>query len=317
MSCEHFIDGTGLFAKCFTEEWQVFSSTAERRFRGWQRSAAVAARGDPVKCGDTVVDGRTHGCCADVPYVLTTSGCCNDTKVYSLTTQGCCAERYVYTYSSEQCDPSKAEGQSDTSQSSKFRCAADWPPASTAKYWKRYCKLAGKTKHHIAWAMTPSCKLGWLVIGKESADIARQSALKKCSKRAADSGEECSIFDLDGSACNTESHPPESQLMTCGDQKYDPKKSGCCGGERVYSVFAEDCCDGRHTFKIASQGCCAGRVFTQGTHSCCGNEEIYDSRTHGCCLNKGAEVYRYGTHNCCFHPAGACRIPAGRPSCCD
>eukprot|EP00435_Cladocopium_sp_Y103_P035720 s1198_g9.t1 len=41
-----------------------------------------------------------------------------------------------------------------------FECAANWPPATYGNYWLRYC-AAGQ---HMAWAMTPSCKVGWLSV---------------------------------------------------------------------------------------------------------------------------------------------------------
>lgn len=267
-----------------------------------QRREALA---EPLMCGDKLLNKKEEDCCGNISFPLKTSACCNG-KIYSLSTEGCCDDRFVYTYSSQTCDPSQMSSDTD------FVCKASWPPVATAPYWQGYCRAS--SDGHKAWAMTPSCKWGWLVMNAASSDEAQDAALKNCSDRAAGSDEECKIFDLDGSAC-PKSDPVH--IKTCGDVSYDDTVSGCCGGTTVYNLISQGCCNDERVFNAQKEDCCAGTVYTKSLEGCCGNKILFNAASHGCCLNKGAQVYKFGTHNCCYHPPGTCKIPKGRASCCS
>eukprot|EP00442_Polarella_glacialis_P048309 CAMPEP_0115118084 /NCGR_PEP_ID=MMETSP0227-20121206/44278_1 /TAXON_ID=89957 /ORGANISM="Polarella glacialis, Strain CCMP 1383" /LENGTH=363 /DNA_ID=CAMNT_0002519281 /DNA_START=33 /DNA_END=1125 /DNA_ORIENTATION=+ len=177
-------------------------------------------------CGGQPYEVATEGCCAESLYSLTTQGCCGEdpanssASVYSFLSQGCCDKRSVYQLGTSSC------GAEDSAIKTKFLCEPGWPPAASAPYWRRYCAA----KMHYAWAMTPSCTWGWLVTGISSADEATAMALKNCSARAAASGEECHVFDLDGSHCHKQ---------RCGEKLYDAAVQGCCAGKAVYLLANE------------------------------------------------------------------------------
>lgn len=283
----------------FASEHCMPSPSKARQSRDEKSHAASAA----VQCGDGIYDPARQGCCNGVAYTLSAQGCCGNASVasvYSFSEQGCCEETRVFNTSSEQCMPS-AESHSQPAEP-QFECSASWPPPSYATYWKRYCK----SRRHMAWAFSPSCKSGGIKLGAVSSRSAGMSALKSCNKRAAASGETCHIFDMDGRGCHRQ---------RCGNKIYDSALKGCCAGRHSYDLATEGCCGGI-VHNAQSQGCCRGKIYSKRLRSCCGDVKLFDSRTHGCCLNDGPQVYKFGTHNCCYHPAGACKIPKGKPSCC-
>eukprot|EP00440_Ansanella_granifera_P023658 gb/GFBE01025693.1/.p1 GENE.gb/GFBE01025693.1/~~gb/GFBE01025693.1/.p1 ORF type:complete len:343 (+),score=58.76 gb/GFBE01025693.1/:1-1029(+) len=248
-------------------------------------------------CGGEAYDLSKQGCCDGVLYSRTSQGCCGGKSVYSYSSEGCCDEQRVYKFGSESCVPSAPSAGSEDS-STHFECSSTWPPVKLADYWRRYCA----SNRHMAWAMTTSCSVAYPAVHQRSSKAAEHRVLAACGKKA---GENCHIFDLDGSACHRQ---------RCGEEIYDGALKGCCGG-KVYDLQTEGCCSGA-VFDARSDGCCQGEIYSRASNSCCGGKQLYDSSTHGCCLNHGAQVYPFGTHNCCFHPAGVCKIPKGRPSCC-
>ncbi|CAJ1400581.1 unnamed protein product [Effrenium voratum] len=249
-------------------------------------------------CDGKSYDKSQENCCGGSLYSLTSQGCCGNKSVYTFAQQGCCNDDHVFTYGVETCVPTKPGVTPDTS----FSCAADWPPPTYSAYWLRYC-AAGM---HMAWAMTPSCDVGWLSVKQNSLEDAEKKALEACQKKAtAYNGETCHVFDRDGGAC---------RRQRCGDKIYDASTQACCQG-RIHDRVTQGCCNGA-LFKTQTEGCCQGEIYIKAQQSCCGGQTLFDSNTHGCCLERGAQVYPFGTHNCCRRPKGTCRIRPGQASCC-
>ncbi|CAE7441437.1 abh1 [Symbiodinium sp. CCMP2592] len=252
-----------------------------------------------ASCNGVSYDKSQQSCCGGTLYSLTSEGCCGNRSVYSFARQGCCNNDNVFTYGEEICSEASAPPGPGHSE---FACAADWPPETYSNYWRRYC-AAG---HHMAWAMTESCKVGWLSVQQSSIEQAEAKALESCNKKAAAfDGETCKIFDRDGGEC---------RRQRCGTDIYDASVKSCCGG-RVIDRVAQGCCSGV-AFKAQSQGCCQGRVYSKASYSCCGGKVLYDSGAQGCCLQNGPQVYKFGVQNCCRRPKGVCRIRPGQYSCC-
>ena len=232
-------------------------------------------------------------CCAGNLYNLTTEGCCGNHTVYAFANRGCCNNQEVYIYGEENCI---------TSAPIEFDCVADWPPTSYSHYWRLYCEEA----RHMAWAMTKSCKVGWVSVNQSSLEEAEANALETCNQRAAAfDNETCKVFDRDGAEC---------RRQRCGTEIYDASVSLCCG-DRVIDRVSEGCC-GHRVFKTETHGCCQGEVYSKAVYGCCGEEMLYDMEMDGCCLEDGPEVFELGIQNCCRDPKGVCSIRPGQYSCC-
>ncbi|CAE7817469.1 abh1, partial [Symbiodinium microadriaticum] len=248
-------------------------------------------------CNGTSYNQSEEDCCAGMLYNLTTEGCCANQTIYAFDLRGCCNDKHVYVYGEEPCvnvPPSELVAD--------FDCMADWPPTSYSDYWRLYCSA----ENHKAWAMTKSCKVGWVSVQQAGLEEAEAQALETCNKRAGIFDKEtCRVFDRDGSEC---------RRQRCGDEIYDASLKACCGGSIIDRV-TEGCC-GDVVYNTQTEGCCKGRAYPKDSYSCCGEQVLYDSRLDGCCLEDGPEVYRLGKQNCCRHPKGVCSIKPGQYSCC-
>lgn len=279
---------------------QLSSNVAE----AFEEAEMQLSTGPPsfALCGGESYDKSQENCCGGKIYSLTSQGCCGNSSIYTFAQQGCCNDDHVFTYGMETCTPQVLKPDWENPETN-FECAANWPPSTYGNYWLRYC-AAGQ---HMAWAMTPSCKVGWLSVKQDSLADAEKKALDGCQKKAtAYNGETCYVFDRDGGGC---------RRQRCGSEMYDASVQACCNG-KVYDRLTEGCCEGV-VFKAQTEGCCQGRIYTTAVQSCCGGQPLYDSETHGCCLEKGPQVYPFGTYNCCRRPKGICRIRPGKASCCS
>lgn len=257
-------------------------------------------------CGGSLYDRISEACCNGDIYDVNHEDCCGGKESYDTRTQGCCNDKTVFDLGEEylvfglKClaplEPQDIKVQ--------FNCTEDWPPKNYASVWKRYC-AAKSEGSHMAWAMTPSCQVGWLSTKQSSKSVAQQQAVDQCQERASSFGETCHVFDLDGSLCSRQ---------RCGATVYDATMIGCCNGQ-VFDTRTQDCCSGR-IYNSATTGCCKGRLFRKEPRRCCGDKYLFNSNTHGCCLENGPQVFRFGSQNCCAAPKGTCRIPPGIESCC-
>ena len=263
-------------------------------------------------CAGSLYDRVTEGCCNGDIYDVSHEDCCGGKESYDTRTQGCCKNdqkhtSVVFTLGEEylvfglQClaplEPQDFKV--------KFNCTTEWPPENYASVWQRYCAAKAEGSH-MAWAMTASCQVGWLSVKQATTSSAEEQALKQCQSRASQyNGEECHVFDLDGSLCTRQ---------RCGSTLYDATMLGCCNGQ-VYDTRTQDCCSGR-IYTTETTGCCKGRLFKKEPRRCCGDRYLFNSNTHGCCTENGPQVFRFGSQNCCASPRGTCRIPPGIESCC-
>ncbi|CAK9009612.1 unnamed protein product [Durusdinium trenchii] len=179
-------------------------------------AVATLSTGPPsfALCGGKSYDKSQENCCGGEIYSLTSQGCCGNSSVYTFAKQGCCNDEQVFTYGVENCVPHKLKPDW-VNPNVTFECAEDWPPANYGNYWLRYC-AAGQ---HMAWAMTPSCKVGWLSVKQDNLEDAEKQALDACQAKAtAYNGETCYVFDRDGGGC---------RRQRCGTEMYDA--SVCLG----------------------------------------------------------------------------------------
>ncbi|CAE7945014.1 MDP1 [Symbiodinium sp. KB8] len=231
----------------------MFAASGDADAAALEEAFLEVVTGPPsfASCNGLSYDKSQQSCCGGTLYSLTSEGCCGNRSVYAFARQGCCNNDHVFTYGEEIC----SEASAPPGQNSEFSCAADWPPETYSNYWRRYC-AAG---HHMAWAMTESCKVGWLSVQQSSIEQAEAKALEACNKKAAAfDGETCKIFDRDGGEC---------RRQRCGADIYDASVKACCGG-RVIDRVAEGCCSGV-AFKVQSQGCCQGRVYSKAGYPRC------------------------------------------------
>lgn len=248
-------------------------------------------------CNGTSYNQSEENCCGGMLYNLTTEGCCANQTVYAFDVRGCCNNKHVYVYGEEPC-----VSEQPSELVADFDCTADWPPTSYSDYWRLYCSA----ENHKAWAMTKSCKVGWVSVQQASLEQAEAQSLETCNKRAGTFDKEiCRVFDRDGSEC---------RRQRCGDEIYDASVKACCGGSIIDRV-TEGCC-GDVVYNTQTEGCCKGQAYPKDSYSCCGEQILYDSRLDGCCLEDGPEVYRLGKQNCCRRPKGVCSIRPGQYSCC-
>ena len=258
-------------------------------------------------CAGTLYDRISEGCCNGDIYDVEHEDCCGGKESYDTRTQGCCNDEQVFDLGQEylvfglQC-LAPVEPQEDKIP---WNCTKEWPPSNYASVWKRYCATKSEDSH-MAWAMTPSCQVGWLSVKQTSKSAAEQNALEQCQSRAtAYNQETCHIFDLDGKLC---------ARQRCGSKLHDATMIGCCNGQ-VFDSRTQDCCSGR-IYNTETTGCCKGRLFKKEPRRCCGDKILFNSNTHGCCLEDGPQIFRFGSQNCCASPKGTCRIPAGITTCC-
>ena len=235
---------------------------------------------DSMLCSGVLYDESEEECCGGEIYTVMTEGCCGNHTVYNFSQQGCCNNDYVYTYGTdgeEQCVHVRPTG-----LSAEFDCAADWPPTSYNNYWRWYCAA----RRHMVWAMTKSCKVGWLSVQQSSLEQAEAIAMEACNRRAAKfDNETCKVFDRDGTECFRQ---------RCGDKTYNASASSCCGNQVIDDV-TEACCQGT-AFHVQAQGCCHGQVYSKALYGCC-DSVLYDIQTHGCCPESGT-VYKLGVQSC-------------------
>jgi len=257
-------------------------------------------------CGNVLYDLTSHSCCGQDVYDIEEEDCCGGTTVYNTSSQGCCNKKEVFSLGAEyltfglHCLPDVKP-----TEHVEFACASEWPPANYAQTWRRYCaaKIAGE---HMAWAMTPSCQVGWLSVKQASEEKAQEEAKLQCQSKADSYNDEtCHVFDTDGRSCSRQ---------RCGTTLYDATLLGCCNGV-IFDLRTQDCCSGR-VYDTRTTGCCRGKLFHKEPRRCCGGKYLFNSNTHGCCLEKGPQVFRFGSQNCCASPAGICKIPPGIESCC-
>lgn len=258
-------------------------------------------------CAGTLYDRISEGCCNGEIYDVEHEDCCGGKESYDTRTQGCCNDEQVFDLGQEylvfglQC-LAPVEPQEDKIP---WNCTKEWPPSNYASVWKRHCATKSEDSH-MAWAMTPSCQVGWLSVKQTSKSAAEQNALEQCQSRAtAYNQETCHIFDLDGKLC---------ARQRCGSKLHDATMIGCCNGQ-VFDSRTQDCCSGR-IYNTETTGCCKGRLFKKEPRRCCGDKILFNSNTHGCCLEDGPQIFRFGSQNCCASPKGTCRIPAGITTCC-
>ena len=258
-------------------------------------------------CAGTLYDRVSSGCCNGDIYDVEHEDCCGGKESYDTRTQGCCNKNHVFELGEEflvfglKClKPLEPE-----EWKIHFNCTEQWPPENYAAVWKRYC-AAQSQGSHMAWAMTPSCQVGWLSVQQASPAAAKQKALDQCQERASSyNDEKCHVFDLDGSLCSRQ---------RCGTRLYDATMIGCCNGQ-VFDTRTQSCCSGR-IYNSETYGCCTGRLFKKEPRRCCGDKYLFNSNTHGCCTENGPQIFKFGSQNCCAAPKGTCRIPPGIESCC-
>lgn len=257
-------------------------------------------------CADSLFPRKTEACCGGEIYDVEHGACCDGKDAYDVRTQGCCNGNQVFDKGNEymifalQClAPVEPE---DTKMN--FTCAAQWPPLNYAKVWAQYCSI--KSQGHMAWAMTPSCEVGWLSVKQGNVEDAQKKALEQCQQRSSSfDKEKCHVFDVEGKNC---------QRQRCGKTLYDATMIGCCNGQ-IYDLRSQDCCSG-HIYETKTTGCCNGRMYKKEPRRCCGGKHLFNSNTHGCCLEGTPSIFRFGSQNCCAAPSGICRIPPGIESCC-
>ncbi|CAK9027654.1 unnamed protein product [Durusdinium trenchii] len=258
-------------------------------------------------CAGALYDRVSEGCCNGDIYNVEHEDCCGGKESYDTRTQGCCNNKHVFDLGEEflvfglKClKPLEPEDRKVS-----FNCTDEWPPKNYATVWQRYC-AAQSEGTHMAWAMTPSCQVGWLSVKQPSVADAEQKAVSQCQTRASSYNDEsCHVFDLDGSLCSRQ---------RCGTTLYDATMLGCCNGQ-IFDTRTQDCCSG-HIYNTETTGCCKGRLFKKEPRRCCGDKYLFNSNTHGCCTENGPQVFRFGSQNCCAAPKGTCRIPPGIESCC-